>query len=354
MTNASDWQDVGDATELQKKALAQVTAGTTPIALSVRNGAFYAISGACNHLGGPLGEGTVEGDYVTCPWHFYKFHAETGLGEPGYEEDCVPAYAVRVEGGRVLVDVASGTPRHKTDHAPHRLARPVVRSPGPVRVVGISTTSMNPKHPRYSTSDALLDVALAHAASLGAVTSTIRLRDLKFRACEGYYSKSEIACQWPCSITQMDKTDQMEQVYEAFVHGADVILLATPIRWGAASSLYYRMVERLNSVQNQQTTADRVLMKNKVAGFIVTGGQDNVQAVAGQMLGFFAELGCQFPTFPYIAHTRGWSAEDMANNERFVRESETLRDEAKALTTRAIDFAKVLLSSAPTAGGQVG
>jgi hypothetical protein len=72
------------------------------------------------------------------------------------------------------------------------------------------------------------------------------------------------------------------------------------------------MVERMNCVQNQVTIANRVLMRNKVASFIITGGQDNVQAVAGQMLGFFAEVGCHFPQFPYIAHSRGWSAEDMA------------------------------------------
>ena len=34
--------------------------------------------------------------------------------------------------------------------------------------------------------------------------SMIRLSELKFRACEGYYSKSAHACTWPCSITQMD------------------------------------------------------------------------------------------------------------------------------------------------------
>jgi multimeric flavodoxin WrbA len=142
----------------------------------------------------------------------------------------------------------------------------------------------------------------------------------------------------------MDKTDQLDQVYEAFVHWADVFLIATPIRWGAASSLYYRMVERMNCVQNQQTTAGRVLLKNKVAAFIVTGGQDGVQAVAGQMLGFFSELGCLFPQFPYIAHSRGWSAEDMENNVRFVKESEELREGARGLVERATSLARVALT----------
>ena len=39
-------------------------------------------------------------------------------------------------------------------------------------------------------------------------------------------------------------------------------------RWGAASSLYYRMAERMNCIQNQMTTRDRVLIRDKVAGFI--------------------------------------------------------------------------------------
>ncbi len=69
-------------------------------------------------------------------------------------------------------------------------------------------------------------------------------------------------------------------------------------------------------------------MNNKVAAFIITGGQDNVQAVAGQMLGFFAELGCHFPQFPFIAHSRGWSAEDMERNVQYVRNSDELRDGA--------------------------
>jgi len=142
----------------------------------------------------------------------------------------------------------------------------------------------------------------------------------------------------------MDPTDQLEQVYEAIVHWADVVLISTPIRWGAASSLYFKMVERMNCIQNQVTIRNRVLMKNKTAAFIITGGQDNVQAVAGQMLGFFAEIGCTFPQFPYIAHSRGWSAEDMERNVAYVKQSDDLHDAARALVTRAVDTARFLIT----------
>jgi len=339
-----DWIDVGAADELAKRELQPIVARRARIALSFRGGEFSAISGVCNHVGGPLGEGTLAGDYVTCPWHFWKFHHRTGLGEPGFEEDAVPAFAVKVENGRVLVDIASATPRTRKPHPPHPLARDVQRAPGPIRVVGISTTVMHHDHPRYSTSDALLETAIAHAKTRGCEADIIYLRKLNFRHCEGYYSKSARACTWPCSITQMDPTDELDRVYEAFVHWADVILVTTPIRWGAASSLYFKMVERMNCIQNQETIADRQLLKNKATAFIITGGQDNVQAVAGQMLGFFAEVGCQFPQFPYIAHSRGWSAEDMENNTRYVEESKELHDGARALVERTIDMAKLLVA----------
>jgi multimeric flavodoxin WrbA len=135
----------------------------------------------------------------------------------------------------------------------------------------------------------------------------------------------------------------MEQVYEHLVFWADAVLVATPIRWGSASSLYYKMTERLNCVQNQITIADRVLIRNKTAAFVITGGQDNVQAVAGQMLGFFAELGFTFPQFPYIAHSRGWSAEDLERNQHVVQHSKALHDGARALADRAVACARGLI-----------
>ena len=321
------WEEIGTAAELARTPLVQLTIGRTKIALIHRDGVFGAISGVCNHVGGPLGEGRLDGDYVVCPWHAWKFHRETGLGEPGFEEDAVPVYATRVEDGRVYVDLNPRTPRTRKPHAPHPLARKPERHEGPPRVVGISTTAMDAANPRYSTSDALLEHALAHAAeTLGCETRLLRLNELKFRHCEGYYSKSAQACTWPCSITQMDPDDQLDRVYEAIVHWGDVFLVSTPIRWGSASSLYYKMVERMNCIQNQITIANRVLMNDKVAAFIITGGQDNVQAVAGQMLGFFSELGCHFPPFPFIAHSRGWSAEDMERNVQYVMKSGELRD----------------------------
>ncbi len=342
-----EWVDVGSIDELSVRDVQQVMVGSVRVALTFKDGVFGAINGNCNHAGGPLGKGTLDGDYVVCPWHQWKFHRIGGEGERGFEEDVVPAYHVKTEHGRVLVGPKPHKKRAKKPHAPHPLTRAVDRAPGKARVVGISTTAMQKDHPRFSTSEALLEKALVHVASKGHETQLIRLRDLSFRACEGFYSKAARACTWPCSITQMDPNDQLDRVYEAIVHWGDVFIISTPIRWGAPSSLYFKMVERMNCIQNQVTISGKVLLQNKVVGTIITGGQDNVQAVAGQMLGFFAELGCQFPQFPYVAHSRGWTAEDMERNMAMVQASEELAEASRELVDRSIDLAERLLLTTP-------
>ena len=83
-----------------------------------------------------------------------------------------------------------------------------------------------------------------------------------------------------------------------------------------------------------------MLICNRVAGFIIVGGQDNIQMVAGRMLGFFAELGFILPQFPFIAHSRGWSPEDMENNVAMERNSKELADGACMLAKRLLDLAR--------------
>lgn len=344
LTDSANWIDLGNASSFIDGAVKEILIDKTKITVTRKGNEFGVISGVCNHVGGPLAEGKLDSDYVVCPWHYWKFHFQTGEGEPGYEEDKVPSYKCKIEDERLFFDINSKSERNKSPHDPHPLARPIKREPGHVRFVGISTTAMHKDHPRFSTSDYLLEMALNHVKEKGCETKLIKLNDLNFRACEGYYSKSAKACTWPCSITQMDPTDELDQVYEAIVHWGDAFIITTPIRWGVASSLYFKMVERMNCIQNQETIAGKHLLKNKIAGFIITGGQDNVQGVAGNMLGFFAEIGCQFPQFPYVAHTRGWNAEDMENNIDYVQNSQLLHDGVKALTERMYAMADLVIT----------
>lgn len=335
------WMDVGAAADLRDRPLTRVEVGGLTLALSYADGKFGAIDATCAHRGGPLDQGALTGNDIFCPWHRWQYDRLTGR-LPG-DRAGVAAYEVEERDGRVRVDVASGRGAIVDAPVKHRLEREIVREPGPVRVLGISTTVVNRAAPRVSTSELLLGVALEHATlALGAETRMLKLNDLKFRNCEGYYSTGARACTWPCTITQADPADEMEDVYEALVFWADVIVLATPIRWGNASSLFYKMAERMNCIQNQITTNDRVLIRDKVATFIITGGQDNIQAVAGQLLTFFSEVGFRFPQFPFIAHSRGWDAEDMERNVETVQQSEALHEGARGLVTRGVEMVALL------------
>ena len=134
------WQDLGAIEDFQRKPLTEVMLGRNKIAISFVNGEFGAISGVCNHVGGPLGQGRLDGDFVTCPWHNWKFHRQTGVGEPGFEEDVVPSYAVRIENGHLFLQLEPLTQRHKKPHALHPLSRPIQRAEGPVRVAATNDT----------------------------------------------------------------------------------------------------------------------------------------------------------------------------------------------------------------------
>lgn len=64
----------------------------------------FAVSDQCPHKGGPLSEGIVHGQSVTCPLHNWVFDLNTGkaVGENG----SIKTFPVQVRGGRVFVDAA--------------------------------------------------------------------------------------------------------------------------------------------------------------------------------------------------------------------------------------------------------
>ena len=49
-----------------------------PVALFNIDGEFIAMDNKCPHRGGSLGDGEIEGDIVTCPWHGWQFNCRTG------------------------------------------------------------------------------------------------------------------------------------------------------------------------------------------------------------------------------------------------------------------------------------
>lgn len=65
----------------------------------------FAASNSCPHKGGPLSEGIVHGQKVTCPLHNWVFDLNTGAAVG--EDARIATYPVRLDAGRILLDGAA-------------------------------------------------------------------------------------------------------------------------------------------------------------------------------------------------------------------------------------------------------
>ena len=63
---------------LEKGKIIEIIIGGTAIAIANVDGTYYATSNTCAHAEGPLGEGTLEGCIVTCPYHGWKYDVRDG------------------------------------------------------------------------------------------------------------------------------------------------------------------------------------------------------------------------------------------------------------------------------------
>ena len=72
------------------------------LALCNVNGTFRAVDNTCPHAGGPLGEGSLDGEVLECPCHGWRFNVRTGV-RPENPEIAVASVEVRVQGQHVQV-----------------------------------------------------------------------------------------------------------------------------------------------------------------------------------------------------------------------------------------------------------
>lgn len=79
------------------------------VAVYLNEGKLSAISNACAHQNGPLGEGRVINCLVTCPWHGFQYDVTSGRSPAPFTET-VPTYNLKLENGRVFVDPEANPP----------------------------------------------------------------------------------------------------------------------------------------------------------------------------------------------------------------------------------------------------
>jgi nitrite reductase (NADH) small subunit len=96
------WTKVAAVGECPPGTAREVVVGDDVIALVNFEGEFYAIDGMCAHQGGPLANGELQRETVTCPWHGWQYDVRTGkhLTNPSIRQR---QFNVRVVGNTIFI-----------------------------------------------------------------------------------------------------------------------------------------------------------------------------------------------------------------------------------------------------------
>lgn len=100
------WVDIGALEEvpLRGARVLKTPQGCVAVFRTAETDVF-AVDDRCPHKGGPLSEGIVHGERVTCPLHNWVFDLNTGAAVA--EDGQIATYPLRVEGGRILIDATT-------------------------------------------------------------------------------------------------------------------------------------------------------------------------------------------------------------------------------------------------------
>jgi nitrite reductase (NADH) small subunit len=99
---------VARTTDIAPGQIREIQLDGTTIALANVAGQFHAISNTCLHRGGPLGQGSLQGNVVTCPWHGWTYDVTSGKVSSNQKAG-VACYPVELRGEDVYVDISPAT-----------------------------------------------------------------------------------------------------------------------------------------------------------------------------------------------------------------------------------------------------
>jgi nitrite reductase/ring-hydroxylating ferredoxin subunit/uncharacterized membrane protein len=99
----NEFTDVLASSDLKDGTPVVVEAERVPVLLMRRSDEIYAVDAWCPHAGGPLANGTFDGDVVECPWHQSRFCLADGKPLQGPATAPLRTFEVKEEMGRISV-----------------------------------------------------------------------------------------------------------------------------------------------------------------------------------------------------------------------------------------------------------
>ncbi len=103
MKISNDWLDIGTLGDIPRRAARVVKTARGDIAIfRTMDDQIFALDDKCPHKGGPLSQGIVQGESVTCPLHNWVISLRTGEAQ-GADQGCTRTIAVKLQEGRILL-----------------------------------------------------------------------------------------------------------------------------------------------------------------------------------------------------------------------------------------------------------
>jgi naphthalene 1,2-dioxygenase system ferredoxin subunit len=102
---ASNWIDAAAHSEVPEDDVIGFDAGGVELALYGVDGTVYATAGICTHGHARLCDGFLDGHEIECPLHQGKFDIRNGNATCAPATEAVRVYPVKIENGRVFVDL---------------------------------------------------------------------------------------------------------------------------------------------------------------------------------------------------------------------------------------------------------
>ncbi len=107
----SDWIEAGRVVDVPLRGSRVITTERGDIAVfKAADGRIFALWDNCPHKGGPLSQGIVHGDSVTCPLHNWVIGLEAGEVR-GPDQGCARKVITRVDQG--IISIAAATLRRE-------------------------------------------------------------------------------------------------------------------------------------------------------------------------------------------------------------------------------------------------
>jgi len=98
---AKEFTPVVAAADVAEGTPTKVMFGATAVMVVRRGDVVHALKETCSHAGGPLSEGELRNDTITCPWHRSTFKLEDGAVVHGPAVSRQVAYRARISGDQV-------------------------------------------------------------------------------------------------------------------------------------------------------------------------------------------------------------------------------------------------------------